>query len=247
MRIYGIFDTKKSKVVYVGKTKNIKDFAPHGKHIKKIVAGDPLRYDYQILEENIEDLLLLNEREKYFIQHHNTFHDKECFNFTEGGDGGYCISKLSKEEREVIKAKELKTKRDNPSIMKDTAARAYKTFLNRPEKERKQIVQSRWLKSKEAKDLKTAQLTDEQRQQRRDQHSNDIKNMHSQRSEERKREIHQKISATLTKSSYTLQNKETGEIKTLSFTQWKRSAGVDLYVLNKRLQKTSHGWQLLTA
>lgn len=98
-RIYGIRDILKDKIVYVGKTVTETDYMPHGRHIKKLVLKYPERYCYQIIEENVAEESL-DEKEKMYIRRFNTYGDKSCFNYTEGGGGGDTFSKLSSGRKE---------------------------------------------------------------------------------------------------------------------------------------------------
>lgn len=55
-------------------------------------------FSYKVLETNIPDEIL-NEREKYWIKHYNSY-IPNGYNMTEGGDGGPGRPPLSKEEKE---------------------------------------------------------------------------------------------------------------------------------------------------
>lgn len=102
-RIYGIFDNLYKKIVYVGKTVNLLDYTPHGKQIRKLFIKYPLRYDYHILEEDV-DVACLDKREKDYIQKYNTYNDYSCFNYTIGGGGGDTFTKLPEHKKlEIIK------------------------------------------------------------------------------------------------------------------------------------------------
>lgn len=46
-------------------------------------------FEWTILEDNIDDNDL-NDREKYWIAHYNTYKNKAHYNLTPGGDGGEC-------------------------------------------------------------------------------------------------------------------------------------------------------------
>lgn len=110
-RIYGIFDKNQNKIVYIGKTTKSTDYTPHGKHIKKLFLKNPERYTYTILEEKI-DVNLLNTKEQEYIRKYNTFNDKNCFNFTLGGDGGDTFSnKTESEKKEIINKRIRSTKK----------------------------------------------------------------------------------------------------------------------------------------
>jgi hypothetical protein len=243
MRIYAIFDKLYKRVVYVGKTIDDTDFYPHGKHIRKIFTSNRDRYEYQIIEE-INNVDLLCEREIYYISYYNTYNDKTCFNFTEGGTGGNTISKLTLEERRVIKAKEILTKKLNPEIMKNAAQKARLTFLRRPIEEQQAITEQRVQKSIQAKIITALKMSDEERKIKSHRQSNAVKQIHLRRTPEQKQLIHNKISNTLKGNSITLRNIKTGELLALSFSEWKKIHRVDVYHLNLGLQKTSHGWRL---
>lgn len=118
-RIYGIFDKNKNKIVYIGKTTNTTDYKPHGKQIKRLFLKYPERYTYTILEEKI-DVNLLNIKEQEYIQKYNTFNDKNCFNYTIGGDGGNTIKNKTESEKKEIINKRIS------SIKKTTSQPEYK-------------------------------------------------------------------------------------------------------------------------
>lgn len=244
MRIYGIFDNERSKFVYIGKTKNKNDFLPHGRHIVKLFKKYPSRFEYKIIEI-VEEELLLNEKEIFYIKFYNTFTDTTCFNFTEGGDGGNTTKKMTSEQVQLKKKKELLTKQQNPEIMKAAAIKARETFLLRPAEERDAINRNRIKKSLEAKQLKKLSLTSDEKNMRKQHHSNIVRSIHQLRTEEQKKQINDKISNTLKKELYTLINKQSGEIKTLYFVEWKKQYKVDVYHLTRGLQKSSHGWAIL--
>lgn len=242
MRIYGIKDKLKNRIIYIGKTKNQKDYLPHGKHILKIFKNTPERYEYIIIE-NIENIDELDEKEKYYIELYDTFNQVDCFNFTRGGTGGCTLNRYSSDERKKIKLKELNTKKTNPDIMKKAAAKARQTFLMRPVEEQVFIVENRIKRSIEAKKAKKARMTDEELEHRKRKNSNRVKEIHRNRDEEQKQQIKDKISKTLSRDEISLVNKS-GNVLSLTFTQWKKLHNVDVYHLKKRLQKTSHGWSL---
>jgi hypothetical protein len=114
-RIYGIFDNFNKKIVYVGKTINLLDYTPHGRHIKKLFSKYPQRYTYKILEENI-DQKNLDKIEKDYIKKYNTYNDVDCFNYTVGGGGGDTFSKLTKYK----KIKAIKKRIASNKIVKGT-------------------------------------------------------------------------------------------------------------------------------
>jgi hypothetical protein len=243
MRIYGIKDKLKQKIVYIGKTKNDKDYLPHGKHILKLFKNNPERYKYVILE-NIDNNTILDEREVYYIEMYKTFHQNDCFNFTKGGTGGFTLGKYSDEERRKIKSRELETKKLNPVIMKDAAAKGRQTFLKKTIEEQMLIKENRIKKSIIAKKIKKEKMTSEELKERSKNNSIRVKNIHLNRTEEFKKNINDKISKTLSKDKITLQKKETGENLSLTFTQWKKLYKVDVFHLKQNLQKSSHGWAL---
>ena len=243
MRIYGILDKNKNKIVYVGKTVNSDDFKPHGRHICKIIKNDPSRYDYIILE-NVQDANTLNEREQFFIVFYNTYNDNECFNFTPGGDGGYTLYKLTPTQRREIKHKELLTKKLNPHIMQQAAKKARETFALRPYEEQIQLHKQRIQKSIDAKQRKLKEMTEDEIKLRSLAISKRVKQIHNNRDKNTKEKIATKISNTLKKEKITLINIHTQESLSLCFSEWKKYYKVDVYHLTSTLQKTSHGWKL---
>ncbi len=246
MRIYGIYHTKRNQFVYIGRTVNENDYTPHGRHIKKLFQKYPDIYRYVIIEENILTEQLLNEREIYYISKYNTFDTPTCYNFTKGGSGGYTLSKFAIEDRHKIIQKSLQTKLKNPEIMKNAAKKAYETFLKRPKEERDKIIQQRYNKSIISKKQKQTQLTEQQKQQIKLDHSNTVKQIHQNRSIERKHEINNKIRKTLLKQPITLKNRHTEEILSLHSTIWQREYNVRTWFLVNKKQLHCHGWELLS-
>lgn len=244
MRIYGIYDIQRKRIVYVGKTKNSNDYKPHGKHISKIIANNPERYRYNILENNLSSLAKLNIKECFYIKKYNTYKDKTCFNFTPGGDGGFTLSKHTEKQRNIIKEKELATKRNNPDIMKEAAQRAYLTFLKRPLQERLKIIKSRFKKSLIAKKNKYANLTKEEKKElysKRSAHTSRIRNNFSQ---EKKKAISNKIRNTLLGNPIMLVNIHTNEKRWHYFSEWFRQYKVSVTHLRKGYQNQTRGWRL---
>lgn len=100
--IYLLIDKRNGKK-YIGKhIGSVKSYFTGGKIPKMIIKkyGKNI-FNRIILEDNIKENSLLNEKEKYYIEKYNTF--KCGYNLTNGGDGGGCwILKLSAEEKEVI-------------------------------------------------------------------------------------------------------------------------------------------------
>jgi len=246
MRIYGICDLDRDKIVYVGRTINENDFTPHGKHISKLVKRYPTRYQYIIVEENITNEQILNTKEMYYIDKFNTFNDLTCYNFTKGGSGGFTLAKATKEERHKIKQKELSTKRNNPEIMKNASKKARETFLQRPKSEQNAIIKSRFNKSLIAKQQKKNQLTPDEKRQRTERHSNQVKRIHQQRSSAKQCEINNKIKNTLRKDLITLQHLDTKEILSLYSTEWQRKYKVHTWHLINKKQNHCHRWALLS-
>ena len=116
-RIYGIFDLLNNKIVYVGKTINIEDYTPHGKHIKKLFDRYPERYVYKTIEENVDEEIL-DTKEKLYIKQYNTYIDKTCFNFTKGGGGGDTFSKLPEDLKTICVEKRIRSNRITKSTEK---------------------------------------------------------------------------------------------------------------------------------
>lgn len=113
--IYCYIDKTNNKIVYVGKDNSINIHQRHKEHhflsrkdkqvINKILQNNPDRYQYAVLIEGNFTDFILNELEKAYILHFNTYrpYTNFGFNFTREGDGskGYSPSdeikaKLSK-------------------------------------------------------------------------------------------------------------------------------------------------------
>lgn len=139
-KIYGIFDTHKNCYVYVGQSTRSNDFKPHGRVIRKLFKTHPERYRYHILEQNINNKFLLNERERSLIKKYNT---QKYFNFTEGGTGGDTISKHPKKE-EIYKKRSEKYKQPHGALNSN-----FKKITN----EQQKLIINTWL-SLEIKYLK---------------------------------------------------------------------------------------------
>ena len=100
--IYLLID-KRNEKKYVGKHNgSLKNYFTGGKIPKKIIKkyGKEI-FERIILENNISDESLLNQKEKEYIKQYDTFNSG--YNLTEGGDGGGgWIYKLNNEEKEII-------------------------------------------------------------------------------------------------------------------------------------------------
>lgn len=105
--IYGYFDTKTGKYIYIGKDSNItlnlrdnQHYADDSQQINRILRNDKEgRYKYHIIEtiENSTDLAL-DTAERYYIKLFNTYHyeNPEGMNFTKGGEKSYGIETEAK-------------------------------------------------------------------------------------------------------------------------------------------------------
>ena len=105
--IYGYFDTKTGKYIYIGKDSNIninlrdnQHYADDSQQINRILRNDKEgRYEYYIIEtiENATDLAL-DTAERHYIQLFNTYHyeNPEGMNFTKGGEKSYGIETEAK-------------------------------------------------------------------------------------------------------------------------------------------------------
>ncbi len=90
--IYCYIDLKDMKIVYIGKDSYIHKNYRHMQHkapskyeaqqINKIIQNNPERYEYKVLDDNVDSLDLLNALEINYI--HQL---KPKFNYTIGGDG----------------------------------------------------------------------------------------------------------------------------------------------------------------
>ncbi len=100
--IYLLID-KRNGLKYIGKHNGKKKYYITGGLIPNRIIkkhGNDI-FEREILEENIKNLKILNEREKFYIEKYNTFNDG--YNLSIGGDGGGdWILKKTKEEIEAI-------------------------------------------------------------------------------------------------------------------------------------------------
>lgn len=114
--IYLLTDTRNNKQ-YVGKHKGVEKNYFTGGKIPRAIAkkyGKEI-FKKEILEENIKSLEELAEREKHFIELHDTF--SNGYNLTKGGEGGgEWIYKWPKRKREKF----LKQKSETSSLHKHT-------------------------------------------------------------------------------------------------------------------------------
>lgn len=92
--IYYYYDTEKNFVVYVGKDSYIDKNRRHkahisgnGQQIDSIFQNNPDRYEYRVYCEGNFSNEELNDLEIQTIKLFDTFHRKDTFNYTEGGDG----------------------------------------------------------------------------------------------------------------------------------------------------------------
>ena len=104
--IYSYYDSKKGKIVYIGRDSNIHKNARHKAHMSKsrrndqpfhsILQDNTDRYYYDVIIEGEFDNDMLNALERYYINIYNTFEDG--FNFTCGGENNYEFSEESKKK-----------------------------------------------------------------------------------------------------------------------------------------------------
>lgn len=90
--IYCYIDLKDGSIVYIGKDSHINRNFRHMQHkspskydvqqINKVIQNNPERYEYKVLDDNVDSLDLLNALEINYIQQL-----KPKFNYTIGGDG----------------------------------------------------------------------------------------------------------------------------------------------------------------
>lgn len=87
---------KKTGQMYIGQSVNIEErWRQHNKgynidyqYIDKAIAKYGIKmFDYIVVEELDNDINLLNKREKFWIQHYNTFKDNKHYNLVVGGSG----------------------------------------------------------------------------------------------------------------------------------------------------------------
>ena len=97
--IYCYIDKKTDEIVYIGKDSNIHENRRHKDHLKpsrydkqkfnRVLQNNPKRYKYKVLIKGEFNNFQLNELEKTYIRHFNTYrpYTNHGFNFTIGGDG----------------------------------------------------------------------------------------------------------------------------------------------------------------
>lgn len=60
-------------------------------------------FDFTVIEDNINNVVELNEREKYYIEFYNSTSHEDGYNVVLGGDGGRTSSKLTLQQVEEIR------------------------------------------------------------------------------------------------------------------------------------------------
>ena len=81
---------------------NNKDYeAPIHRAIRKYGIEN---FDFNIIEDNIEDINLLKQREQYWIEYYDTYNNREHYNATPGGDlvGETCIHKGEEHGKAIL-------------------------------------------------------------------------------------------------------------------------------------------------
>jgi group I intron endonuclease len=87
---------------YIGKHNGKdNDYFTSGKLIKEVVAKYGIQNFKREILEYIQDMDIINEREKYWIQYYNTYKGKG-YNLTPGGDGGILGLKRSEDTKKKI-------------------------------------------------------------------------------------------------------------------------------------------------
>jgi group I intron endonuclease len=94
MEIYKITNKINGKV-YIGKDERCKkDYYGSGKNIKAAIKKYGVEnFEKQIIEDNITDKHILQEREKYWIREYGSINPEVGYNISEGGNGGDTISR----------------------------------------------------------------------------------------------------------------------------------------------------------
>jgi hypothetical protein len=242
-RIYGIFDNIKNKIVYIGKTKNLNDYKPHGKHIHKLFNLYPNRYLYKIIET---DILLenLEVKEIEYIKIYNTFEDSSCFNFTIGGTGGYTLQKYNKKQIDTIRQKAIITKKLHPEIMKNSAKKARITFNNKPREFINMVNNNRGINAAKTRMYNKTLLTDQELSDLKIKHSVEIKKSRDIETIEQRKYRNDKITKTLRDKFpvFTCRNLITNDIKSLNSTQWLKLHKVHIWHLVNKYQHKCHNW-----
>lgn len=245
-RIYSIIDNEHNKVVYIGKTVNMKDFKPHGKHICKLFNLYPSRYVYKILEENVL-VENLRDREVYYINLYETFRDKTCFNFTEGGDGGYTLQKYNEEQINLIRQKALLTKKLHTEIMKNSAKKARITFNNKPKEYIDMVNTNRGINATRTRMYNKTLLTEQELIDLKTKHSLEVKKSRDTETFEQRKYRNDKITKTLRDKfpTFTCKNLITGEVKALNSTQWLKTHKVHIWDLTHKHSNHSRNWVIV--
>lgn len=112
--IYLYYDTKENSVVYVGRDSNIDKKTRHKAHMQKsnyddqpfnrILQNNPDRYKYRVYYEGVFSNEELNDLESQTIKLFNTFHRKDAFNYTKGGEGTLGRKHTEEEKNKISKA-----------------------------------------------------------------------------------------------------------------------------------------------
>jgi group I intron endonuclease len=94
MQIYKITNKINGKV-YVGKDESSRiNYYGSGKNIRAAIKKYGIdNFEKEILEDNISDKILLQEKEKFWILECNSINPKIGYNISAGGDGGDTISR----------------------------------------------------------------------------------------------------------------------------------------------------------
>ena len=133
--IYCYIDKKTDEIVYIGKDSNIHENRRHKAHLQhslydaqkfnQVLQNNPKRYKYKVLIKGEFNNFQLNELEKTYIRHFNTYrpYTNHGFNFTIGGDGatGYIHTEEARK-----KMSEAKKGENNPMYGKHHTEEARK-------------------------------------------------------------------------------------------------------------------------
>lgn len=118
MQIY-ITTNKINGKKYIGKEKhNNPNYLGSGvKLLHAIKKYGKENFTKNIIEKCINEEHM-NEREKFWIQHHNAANSKTFYNLAEGGEGGNTRIGFTKKQKEEYYNKIAKTKKENPTNWK---------------------------------------------------------------------------------------------------------------------------------
>jgi hypothetical protein len=119
---------------YIGKCETgDMNYCGSGRILKRYYSkyGKDIIKEKQILYET-DDIIKLNEAEKFFIQKNNAVKDKDYLNLAGGGEGGNTFAGLTRDEINAAMKKRAELYKRNPHILEQRITK-YKKTINTPE------------------------------------------------------------------------------------------------------------------